>query len=414
MIAKPLNTFLNILLLALGIAMITSLLLFSDQLERKVVANSKGIDLVVGAKGSPLQIILCNVFHIDFPSGNIKLRDTERIVNHPLIKAAIPLSLGDSYDKFRIVGTTRAYADLYNSELESGKWFEHEMDAVVGANVASIAGLKISSEFSSSHGLTEGGHHHEKEFVVVGVLKKNNNVLDDLILTPLESVWEVHEAHEERDEDEDHAGKHQETDHEEIIGSNKEHYTLAPTVEKSDTTREITSILLQYRSPMGALQLPRFINSETNLQSASPAFESARLFSILGIGVDVLMGFGYVMVIIAGLSIFIALYNSLRERQYDLAIMRTLGASRLKLFSVLVLEGCTLTALGTLIGLGLGHIVLVVFGSVVEKNGGIGGWEFSVMEVYILLTSIGLGCVCSLLPAIKAYRVDIHKILATG
>ena len=99
-----------------------------------------------------------------------------------------------------------------------------------------------------------------------------------------------------------------------------------------DSTTQITSLLIQFRSPMGAVMLPRMINQNTSMQAASPAFESARLFSIVGVGVDVVQGFAIIIVIIAALSIFIALYNSLKERKYDLAIMRSMGATQSQLF----------------------------------------------------------------------------------
>jgi putative ABC transport system permease protein len=120
LVARPLNTILNIILLALGTALITVLLLFSNQLEEKVKTNTQGIDLVVGAKGSPMQLILCNIFQIDYPTGNIKLSEAEKIVRHRMVKKAIPLALGDSYNGFRIIGTQHAYAELYRGELAEG------------------------------------------------------------------------------------------------------------------------------------------------------------------------------------------------------------------------------------------------------------------------------------------------------
>src|ERR1043165_8189933 len=120
--AKPLNTGLNIFLLSLGIAVITVLLLFNNQLQEKIAANAKGIDLVVGAKGSPLQLILCSVFQIDFPTGNIKVREAEKVARHRMVKSVVPLALGDSYNGYRIVGITAQYAGLYGGELASGAW----------------------------------------------------------------------------------------------------------------------------------------------------------------------------------------------------------------------------------------------------------------------------------------------------
>lgn len=403
--AKSLNTIINMVLLALGITMITSLLLFSNQLQKKIESNAKGIDLVVGAKGSPLQLILCNIFHIDFPTGNIKLKDAESIATHPLVKQAIPLSLGDSYQNFRIIGATPAYADLYQAKLAQGDWYDHMMEVVIGSAVAKQTKLNIDSTFSSAHGLSENGHHHEAKFTVTGILEPTGTVLDDLILTPLESVWEVHEEHEENEG----TGSYEEH-HESVVVENP--YSLAPSIDKRDTTTEITSMLIRFRSPMGMVQLPRYINSETKLQAASPAFESARLFSILGVGFDVIRAFAYVIVGISGLSIFIALYNSLNDRLYDLAVMRTMGASRLHLVLTITLEGVVLTSVGCLAGLFLGHLVISIFSSSWSNNPGIQSWDIIPEEVYIFLVSVLLGIICSAIPAYKAYRIDIHHVLA--
>jgi putative ABC transport system permease protein len=151
------------------------------------------------------------------------------------------------------------------------------------------------------------------------------------------------------------------------------------------------------------------------MQAASPAFETARLFSIMGIGVDILMAFAYVLIFISAVSIFIALYNSLKERRYDLAIMRSMGASRLKLLVTILLEGCILTLLGSVIGLLLGHGILIGLTKFVEEmsKSGISGFVFYSEEWIILLGSLLVGLICATLPAIQAYRTDISKVLAS-
>lgn len=401
--ARPLNTAINIILLSLGIAVITILLLFNNQLEKKITDNSRGIDLVIGAKGSPLQLILCNIFHVDFPTGNIKLIEAEKISRNRLIKTAIPLALGDSYKSFRIVGTNRAYAELYHAELAQGSWWMNNLEVTVGANVAELTNLKLNNQFASAHGLTQDGHaHDEHQYVVKGILKKTNSVLDNLILTNIESVWQMHEVHEV-------ANDHQNKSDTATISSG-----LIPTVAATDSVKEITSLLIKYRSPLGAVQLPRLVNAQSSLQAASPAFETARLFSILGVGVDILLAFGYVLVLISGLSIFIALYNSLKERRYDMAIMRSMGASRAKLFISLLTEGGLLTLLGSSIGLLMGHGVLVILSLVMEQSQkvDITGFIFYSQEWIILGGSLLLGLLCATIPAVQAYRMDISKVLA--
>lgn len=395
--ARALNTALNILLLALGIAVITLLILFSRQAEEKISVNTRGIDLVVGAKGSPLQLILCNIFQIDFPTGNIKLSEAEKISRHSLVKKAIPLALGDSYRGFRIVGTTHAYTNLYHAELASGTLWQSDLDVTLGATVAKISGLMEGDTFASAHGLASDGHDHEENlYRVTGILKPAGNVIDNVILTNIESIWKVHHL----------------SDSSSLNPTRPS--PLVSSVEAGDSIREITSLLIQYRNPLAAIQMPRFVNDNSRLQAASPAFETSRIFSILGIGVGALRGFAGVLIFISGLSIFIALYNSLKDRRYDLAIMRALGAGRMKLFISILMEGGFLATAGSAFGIVLGHITVLIFvlsfpeGRKMDMTANV----FYGEELYLLGGSILLGVLCSVIPAIQAYRTDIHKVLA--
>jgi putative ABC transport system permease protein len=278
------------------------------------------------------------------------------------------------------------------------------MEVTVGSNVTRTLKLNIDSSFLSTHGLTSNGHAHEAQrFIVKGILKRTNTVLDNLILTNIESIWKVHESHAA----------------DSTSGANNNVSTfspsrLVPSVSSGDSLKEITSLLIQYRSPMGAIQLPRLINSQSSLQAASPAFESARLFSILGIGVEILAGFAFVLIFISALSIFIALYNSLRERRYDLAIMRVMGATKSKLVVSILLESILLTFLASLLGIILAHGVLMVMSEFVmeTQNAGITGFVFYSEEWIILAASLFFGILSSAIPAWQAYRTDISKVLA--
>jgi putative ABC transport system permease protein len=397
--ARPLSTVLNIVLLSLGTSVITILILFNNQLLEKISDNTRGIDLVVGAKGSPMQLILCNIFHVDFPTGNIKLVEAEKIANNRLVKRAIPLALGDSYQGYRIIGTNESYTKVYDAQLANGNWFQSPMEVVLGSTVARALQLKLSDQFESNHGLSMEGHAHaEHGFIVKGILKPTGSVIDNLIFTSVESVWLVHDGAEV------------------LSDTAVQKSKLVPSVPLFDSTREITSLLIEYRSPMGAIQLPRIVNSQSSMQAASPAFETARLFSILGVGFDIITGFAYLLVFISALSIFIALYNALKERRYDMSIMRTMGATRLRLFIIILLEGITLTFIGCLVGLTLGHAVIIVMASTVSDvaKAGITGLVFYNEEWIILVGSLFLGLLCSVIPAIQVYRTDISKVLATN
>lgn len=307
--SRPLAAVLNLLVLTLGLAAITLVLLVATQLEKAFERDLDGIDLVVGAKGSPLQLILAGVFHIDVPTGNIPLQEVQALQKNPLVAQVIPLSLGDSYQGFRIVGTTPDYVTHYGAKLAQGALWQQPMDAVLGANVArSIVAAShgdaplAGATFVGSHGLGAGGHAHgDHPYRVSGVLAPCGCVLDRLILTSTESIWMVHETATA---------------------------TEPEDLEILKEEREVTVALVRYRTPMAAITLPRQINADTAMQAAAPAIEVTRLLRLLGVGADVLRAFGGVLLAVAALSVFIALWNAVRERRADLAMLRMLGAPR--------------------------------------------------------------------------------------
>jgi putative ABC transport system permease protein len=386
--SKPLSSGLNIMLIAFGTGILTILLLASTQIEEKLNSNSKDIDLVVGAKGSPLQLILSSIYYIDFPTGNIPLKDANELSHNPFVKRATPLALGDNYNGVRIVGTDSNFISLYGLKLQSGNFWKADLEATIGINVAKEQNLKVGDTFFGAHGLTENKDlHKDHAYKVTGILAPQGNVTDNLILTNIASVWKMH------DEDgmEDGKGK----------------------IEDDNGNREITSLLIQYRSPMSVVMFPRMVNQGTNLQSASPAMESTRLFSLIGVGVDTLQWFAILIMLIAAISVFVNLYNSLKERSYDLAIMRTLGASRTKLFVIVILEGLILTIAGTIVGVTLGHFALELIAHYQESSQAkLTGMIFINQEVYLLLAGLAIGIFASIIPAMQAYRSNISKILA--
>ena len=192
--SRPLAAALNLLLLALGLASITLVLLTSVQIDRAFERDLAGIDVVVGAKGSPMQLILAGVFHIDTPTGNIPLAEVKELQKNPQIAKLIPLSLGDSFRGFRFVGTTTDYVTHYDAKLAQGVLWQQPMEAVLGANVATSTAMAVGNSFIGSHGLGMNGHAHgDNPYKVTGVLAPCGCVLDRLILTATESVWRVHE-----------------------------------------------------------------------------------------------------------------------------------------------------------------------------------------------------------------------------
>ncbi|MEM0941399.1 MAG: ABC transporter permease [Bacteroidota bacterium] len=398
---KPLSSLLSVLLFGFGVSIIVSILLVGSFLKNEVTKNAQGIDLVVGAKGSPLQIILASIFHIDFPTGNISLEDADDLTKNRLVASAIPLSLGDSYQGYRIVGTTKQYPLLYQASLEEGRWFDENMVATIGASVAKELNIKLGDELQSAHGLAEGGEEHEDyPFRVVGIMKATGSAIDQLILVSVASVWEVHSGHEEHE--------HEDESLHDMV--NLEKLGLTVSLEQLEN-EDITSLLITYRSPMAAVQLPRIVNETSNLQAASPPFETARLFNIIGIGVDVVTILGIIIVILSATSVFIALFNSLKERKYELAIMRSMGASQRKIVILIISEGILLTFIGTIFGFGLAHFGFAVLSSSLEQIQAEGIF-FIYEEFYVVLGSWVIGILASVVPALLTYRSDISETLS--
>lgn len=395
---KPLTTLLSIILLMFGVGIISLILLIYRQMENKFDNDLRDIDLVVGAKGSPLQLVLSAVYHIDAPTGNILLSDAEKIIHDPMIEQAIPLAYGDSYKSFRIVGTDSQYLQKYAATFTEGSRFRNVMEAVVGSNVADATGLRTGDHFFGTHGLGSKGHvHKEFAYTVTGILKRSNTVLDNLLLTNIETVWKIHE-HSHHDGDDDKEGD---------------------PVTKDSTglhhpEKEITAVLIKFRSPMGIMTLPRIINETTSMQSASPTLEINRLFDLLGIGVTTLQMVAFAIMLISGISVFISLYIRLKERKYELALVRSLGSSRAKLFMLIFVEGLFLSLIGFAAGILLSRagLLLLNFYSANRYHVNFDLTGLITEEYYLFLVTMGIGITASVIPALKALNLNISKTLA--
>ena len=399
---RPLATALVVLLLAAGTAVVALTLLVARELEGRLTRDAAGIDLVVGAKGSPLQLVLAGVFHVDVPPGNIPLASVAELRANPMIAQAIPLALGDSFRGFRIVGTEPALVEHYGGRLAAGALWTRPMEAVLGSEVARASALGVGGSFAGSHGLSEGGGEHgDDSYLVTGVLAPTGTVLDRMALTAVESVWAVHDAHHGAPETEDeHA-------HEGDAKGEGAHAAKA-------MPREVTMVLVRYVGPLAAASLPRQINESTNLVAASPAYETARLLSIFGIGIDLLRAFAWLLIAASALMLFVALVQTLDERRYDLAILRTLGASRLQVAWVLIAESVTLAVAGGLIGLVAAHAIAAFAGKLVPAAAPLAAaaWTPHPEEAWVLGIAVAAGILAALWPAWQAYRLDVAATLA--
>lgn len=449
-IHKPLSSLLSLILFALGVGLISILFLINTQLQQNFEKNLAGIDLVIGAKGSPLQLILSSMYHIDAPTGNISIQDAKPFLRpgHPIIENVYPLSLGDSYKAYRIVGTDTSLISLYDGKLAQGELWEDPMEVVVGNTLVTDerTKLKIGDTFFSSHGLIEDDnlvHDDAPKFKVVGTLAPTGTVLDQLILTSPQSIWQVHDhegdhdheesSNEEQDAEHDHEGHnhdeegheghdhsdHEGHDHEGHDHDHSEHEEVAePTKPLHELVdQDITAMLLKFKGRnIQALNMQRNINENTNLQAATPAIEINRLYSLVGTGEAALRALALIIVIVSGLSIFISLFSSLKERQYELSLMRVMGSSRGKIFMMILLEGLVLALLGYIIGIMLSHVGMNYMAGMMQDayRYSFTGSMFLKEEWYLLGGALLVGVLAALIPAIQASNTDISETLAKG
>ena len=391
---KPLSSFISLALLILGIGIISLLLQLNTLIKDQMDNNLRGIDMVVGAKGSPLQLILSSVYHIDSPTGNISLKDAENISKNRMVGSSIKILYGDNHKGFRIVGAEKKFIELYKGVINEGTEWNNPYEVLVGSKVYEKLNINLGDNLVSSHGLRETGQSHDEgTFKVVGLLKPSNSVIDQLIITSPESVWDIHDTHNHED---DHKHEH-EDDH-----------------ENEYDDREITAMLIKFKSPMNIIQFPRQINENTNLQAAVPSYEISRLFKLFGFGIETLSYLAYLIILVSGFSLFINLFNSMRERKYEMALIRTLGASRFQLSSMITLESLVLTISGFVLGILFSRFGVMFVSSLMEESINYNFSSFKILneEYWLLGLSILIGIISSLIPAIQVYKMNISKILA--
>ena len=405
---KPLNTVLSVILLTSSVAIITTLILVEKQFEEKFSSNIENVDLVLGAQGSPLQLILSSVYQVDTPPGNISYDSVKVWMNHPFVEKAIPLAFGDNYRGYKILGTTTDYLAKFNAKVIDGVLFEKNFEVVVGSEIAQKLNLQVGEEFFGSHGdAKEGEVHDNYAYKVVGIASKTGKVVDNLIVCTIPTVWQMHHQHEENPAHGEEGHVHEPDEH--------EHVEADLTIDEPNM--EISAVLLKIRNQMAKLTWQRVIPQNTKMQAVSPAFEVNRLFGLFGIGVTALQYLAYGIMMISGISIFIALYTTLKERESEFALLRVNGARRFQLLKIVMMESLLLCVVGFIFGSILGRIALNMLSNASEADFKMSFDPYTFLwqkEGVLLLVTLLVGCIAALIPAIKAYNLNISKTLANA
>ena len=278
---------------------------------------------------------------------------------------------------------------------------------MVGSKVAKELNLNIGSTFTGSHGIGESIHDHgDFEYEVVGILEQTGEVIDQLLLTPLESVWDVHPDDHQKGTFE--LSKNKKDTHEH---HHDHHHDHSHQHEKS--SNEITSLLVKYNSPRGKFTLPGSINKKSELMAAEPAIEIQQLFELIQPAVDILIRLSWIIFGLAMISVFITLLNSMKDRKYEIAMMRAGGASSKKIFISVIFESIIISLIGSFLGVVLGHTLMELLSGLVLSNYNydFSGFLFYPVEFLFILGSLFIGMISALYPAYSAYKINIAQTL---
>ena len=432
---NKLHSGLNIAMFALSVGMITLLLLAQKGFQDKAEKNLAGIDFIISAKGSPLQIVLCNMYHADVPTGNVELGDIKPFLNskHPLIENAIPVSVGDNVRGYRLIGTNTDFVDLYGGKIKEGRLFAREGEVILGAVVAKKAHIHAGETVYSIHGLLNNSElGHKDPLMVTGVLEYTGTVLDRLVLTPSETIWALHdhhdhdhgadgdEAHEHHDHD--HSGHDHDHDHSHDFTGNipdpPAERELANRDEMMDMPdKEITALLIKFaKQNHQVLNMGRSINERTKAQAIYPPIVMNTLYERMGGVIKILYILGGMIAFISFIGILFSLIQGLKERRYELALIRVMGALPGKLFSLIIAESLLISIIGWIIGT---LAALFIYYGINQIS--ISKYGYSLSQVwwtpelwYLLIASLVLGIIAGLWPAWQAYKHPVSQTLGGG
>ncbi|MDZ4765050.1 MAG: ABC transporter permease [Chloroflexota bacterium] len=396
--ARPIQTVIPMLVMALALALSICVLALGDAARRGIAraADPFGV-LVVGPKGDGQQLVLNSILLQGLPLGTIPYDIYARLAADPRARLVVPLAKGDNLGGAPMIGTNANFFELRTDvnaapafQIGRGRLFAADFEAVLGARAAAEAGLDMGDSFRAAHGVARGlaSDIHENVFTVVGVLAASGTPYDNAVYTTVESVWSVHEEAE----------------------------SDPFAVGDAGAAQSLTSILVQPVGFSEQNQLWQEFYVGTEAQAVFPGQELGGLFDLLRQGEQILQIVGYLVLGIAALTVFLSMYSAILSRERDIAIMRSLGAGRTNVFRVVLFETLSLTLIGALIGriMGYGAALIIASAFAEQATLPLPVRYLTELEPLLWLLPLMVGLLAGLLPAIMAYSVDVVEKLSAS
>ncbi len=414
---RTVSSSMTALSVALGVALMVTVLVINGVVTRMFTQSATSYHLVLGAKGSPMQLVLNTMFFMDQPIENRPYSDYVWLKKQNWVEEAIPFALGDTTPdaRFRIIGTVPHYWDLpyvpgKSFKLQAGEFFKDpktptQRDAIIGSRVAQTYGWKIGHEFPLAHGGNTKDLHTDSPFKVVGILAPTGTPTDRAVFIHLDGFFSISGHLKPKDEALEREAKFQENQ----VGA-----AQAMEAAKNDPylDKEITAILVRAKSPLLAYHMTVEINEGPRMQAANPIEQISKLLSNVVVKVRIgLVVMTSLIIAVSGMGIFVSIYNTMADRRREIAVMRALGANRMTVLSIIVVESVLICLAGGIGGMLLGHLLIVLATPIVEYSADmlINPWSFESTELCLFPALMLLAVVVGIVPGFTAYFSDVAR-----
>jgi putative ABC transport system permease protein len=398
---RKLTLGLTLISIALSVALLVGVERVRQDAQDSFEQSVSGTDLVVGARTSPVQLMLYAVFHIGDATNNIHWQTYKDIAANPAVAWTIPVSMGDSHHGFPVVGTTTDYfAHFHYGEsvpltFASGQPFSGLFDTVIGAEVAERLDYHPGDKITLSHGSGDIGlaEHADKPFTVTGTLARTGTPVDRTVHVSLEAIEAIHLDWQS--------------------GAKIPGVSIpAEFVGKFDLTpKEVTAILVGLKNRAGVFKMQRFVDDyhAEPLLAVMPGVALDQLWQVVGIAERALLAVSAMVVVVGLCGLIAVILASLNERRRELAILRSVGARPLDIFMLLSAEGLFITLCGTLLGICLLSALTAIFSPLVQSHYGliIAPKFISFDELGLLGIVMGVSLLASLAPGYSAYKLSL-------
>lgn len=381
---RPGRLFLTVVMISVGVALSSLSTSISTSVKTGLKKNIKDIDIVVGAKGSPAQLIFSSVYQLSEPGGNVDYNEIVALADNRLVNEVIEVYCGDSYHGSRIVGTSHRFLDLYDAHLAIGRLWNRTYEVVMGSQAAARQEAVVGDLIYVTHGTDGMGYTHEEfPFVVVGILKPTYSVMDKLVLTNLESMWEIHS-----------------TDHTALEADNLQ-------------KREVTAALVKLNQKNGKMSLLRTISQQTHLQGAVPVDELVDFEALLDMGNRIIQNIAAIFIALGIVSILIFMMSSVKAGSYEIALMRVMGATRTQVLCIILFEGLFIGIIVVVLGLVAAHTAMGAINPflMVEFGSGMPFWQMDESEWVLIGLVLLFSILSTVIPAVLASRMNLSMLL---